>query len=636
MGCEPGGRLAVPIMPLFPSQCTLTSSQLERQFTPKTSQVIGIDSPIARSAKSIKHEEIQNELWETRSLPAKSDFLSYYGDEPLTRGEVIVHHRYPPETCYSSSGIDFQEQEHVTSSKDWRSPRSSLDNKQRLDIPIFEQDIPYTNSAYAYKQCTYTDSNDNLENTISSHCFSAAKQGDMETEANNSDHFSSDIEDADFLEAIHGQTEAYNFCPGELTTDAAPVMGATDEVKHELKLHESAEMVYMELKEYFTDDSDELSLDADITPSQLISAEGSGEVTYDDNCSQYADAAIFDDQFQDAPTFGHLQDYQAGCPPKYGQYESSEIKHDTISEGNTTFYSNNDSNGPMASQDDSMTENKPAGETDRVDLVRHGPLPKYKQPFQFPGKCNGSPVSNAKLGPFPGPQDEVRELRQPFLRPPFPCPVPIGSPIQGLTSAHTILRTCFRIGEALKVHFTRPSSSPLCPRSTSELMEKRSQKANMSASIPSTAFMLIELYAFVTESYRIRNKQFFKFADLFFPFQPPYLSGVWECWEGNPLYDEDGRRFLGPCGRQWRRGINVPPIQLVHADSANDFNDDAAGQGSAGRLCRVIGSLKSRDHALQVKPDELLPGSVLPFMEIYSIWHATWEDVDYVKGIVQE
>ncbi|KAJ9231274.1 hypothetical protein DTO166G5_6896 [Paecilomyces variotii] len=618
-------------MPLFPSQRTLTSPQLERQFTPNTSQVIGIASPIACSAKSIKHEEIQNELWETRSLPAKSGFLSYYGDEPLTGGEDIVQHRYPPETCYSSSGINFQEQEH-----DWCSPRSPLDNKQRLDIPIFEQDIPYTNSAYEYKQCTYTDSNGNLENTISSHCFSAAKQGDMETEANDSDHFSSDIEDADFLEAIHGQTEAYNFCPGELTTDAAPVMGATDEVEHELKLHESAEMVYMELKEYFTENSDELSLDADITPSQLISAEGSGEVTYDDNCSQYADAAIFDDQFQDAPTFGHLQDYQAECPPEYGQYESSEIKHDTISEGNTTFYSNNDSNGPMASQDDSMTENKPAGETDRVDLVRHGPRPKYKQPFQFPGKCNGSPVSNAKLGPFPGPQDEVRELRQPFLRPPFPCPVPIGSPIQGLTSAHTILRTCFRIGEALKVHFTRPSSSPLCPRSTNELMEKRSQKANMSASIPSTAFMLIELYAFVTESYRIRNKQFFKFADLFFPFQPPYLSGVWECWEGNPLYDEDGRRFLGPCGRQWRRGINVPPIQLVHADSANDFNDDAAGQGSAGRLCRVIGSLKSRDHALQVKPDELLPGSVLPFMEIYSIWNATWEDVDYVKGIVQE
>lgn len=128
----------------------------------------------------------------------------------------------------------------------------------------------------------------------------------METEANNSDHFSSDIEDADFLEAIHGQTEAYNFYPGELTTDATPVMGATDEVKHELKLHESAEMVYMELKEYFTDDSDELSLDADITPPQLISAEGSGEVTYDDNCSQYADAAIFDDQFQDAPTFGEF------------------------------------------------------------------------------------------------------------------------------------------------------------------------------------------------------------------------------------------------------------------------------------------------------------------------------------------
>ncbi|KAJ9293926.1 hypothetical protein DTO271G3_7302 [Paecilomyces variotii] len=562
----------------------------------------------------------------------KSDFSGYYGDEPLTRGEDIVQHKYPPETCYSSSGIDFQRQEHITSSEDWHSPRSPLeDNKPRLDIPIFEQDIPCTNSAYEY---TY--SNDKLEDTISSDCFSAAKQGDMETEANNSDNFSSDIEDADFLEAIHGQIETDNFCLGEPTSDAAQVMGATDEVKHGLELHESAEMVYMELKDYFTGNSDELSLDPDITPSQLISAEGLGEMTYDDNCSQYADAAIFDDQCEDVPTFGALQNCQAGFPPKYEQYESNEMKIDTVSEEQTTLYSNNDSNEPIASQDDSTTENEPARETDRLDIAQYGPLSKYKRPLQFPGECSGSPVSKAKTGPFPGPQDEVRKLRRPFLRPPFPCPVTNGSPIQGLTSTHTLLRTCFRIGEALKVHFTRPSSSPSCPSATNELMKKRNQKTNISSSIPSTALMLIELYAHVTESYRASNKQFFTFADLFFPFQPPYLSGVWECWEGIPLYDEDGRHFLGPSGSRWRRSIDVPPIQRVHVDCANDFNDEATGQGSAGRLCRVIGSLKARDRAVQMKPDELLPGSGLPFMEIYSIWHATWEDVDYVKGIVQE
>lgn len=71
------------------------------------------------------HETDDGGLVSDASLQ-KSGFLSNYGDEPLTGGEDTVQHRYPPETCYSSSGIDFQEQEHVTSSKDWRSPRSSL------------------------------------------------------------------------------------------------------------------------------------------------------------------------------------------------------------------------------------------------------------------------------------------------------------------------------------------------------------------------------------------------------------------------------------------------------------------------------------------------------------------------------
>lgn len=66
------------------------------------------------------HEADDGGLVSDASLQ-KSGFLSYYGDEPLTGGEDIVQHRYPPETCYSSSGINFQEQEH-----DWCSPRSPL------------------------------------------------------------------------------------------------------------------------------------------------------------------------------------------------------------------------------------------------------------------------------------------------------------------------------------------------------------------------------------------------------------------------------------------------------------------------------------------------------------------------------
>lgn len=185
------------------------------------------------------------------------------------------------------------------------------------------------------------------------------------------------------------------------------------------------------------------------------------------------------------------------------------------------------------------------------------------------------------------------------------------------------------------MHFTRSTSSPPCSSATTKLTDKGNQVFSVPPRILSTAIVLIELYAFVTESYRIENKQFFKFADLFFPFKPPYLSGVWECWEDSSLYDDDGRRFLESGGRPWRRSFDAPSNELVDADFTKDFSD-MTGEGAAGRLCRLMGTFKTQNYTSQARPDESISESGLPFLEIYSIWRATWEDVNYVKGIVQD
>ena len=111
----------------------------------------------------------------------------------------------------------------------------------------------------------------------------------------------------------------------------------------------------------------------------------------------------------------------------------------------------------------------------------------------------------------------------PFARPSFPKPVLDRSPILGLTNT-TVLRTCFRIGEALNA-------------------AAQASRSNTDA--------IIELYARVSASLREANggfKQSFQFADLFTD-KPPYLSGTSIIWKGVGLWDHDSRVFLGEVGR---------------------------------------------------------------------------------------
>lgn len=149
----------------------------------------------------------------------------------------------------------------------------------------------------------------------------------------------------------------------------------------------------------------------------------------------------------------------------------------------------------------------------------------------------------------------------PIVRPPFPVQVRDRSPIIGLSSK-ILLRTCFRVGEALNVgrHAVRNGKPTI-----------------------------IELYARVASSWREPDsvKQHFVFSDLFHD-HPPFMNGVYELWKGVEPWDYESRRFLNPSEQQ--------------------------------RICRCIGKTK-RD------------GKKWKFVML-NIWEATWDDVDYAKGII--
>jgi hypothetical protein len=137
-------------------------------------------------------------------------------------------------------------------------------------------------------------------------------------------------------------------------------------------------------------------------------------------------------------------------------------------------------------------------------------------------------------------------------------------------SATTCLRTCFRIGEALNVGCTAA----------------RNDSHNVSSSI------LIELYAKVVSANRDEtgNKQHFVFADLFHEARPPFIKGICDCWKGSELWNYDCGQFL-----------------------AIDGNEEK-------KTSRVIGRMKRE-------------GTEWRFV-VLNIWEATWEDVEYVRGIV--
>ncbi|KAL7775663.1 hypothetical protein CFE70_009507 [Pyrenophora teres f. teres 0-1] len=98
--------------------------------------------------------------------------------------------------------------------------------------------------------------------------------------------------------------------------------------------------------------------------------------------------------------------------------------------------------------------------------------------------------------------------------------------------------------------------------------------------------IIIELYARVLASERTGSEQRFTFCDLFHA-KPPYVTGVYTAaiWKPVQLFEYDGRRLL-----------------------------------QQGRMCRCMGTMK-RDGKEWT-------------LTVLNIWEATWEDIEWVEGIV--
>lgn len=131
--------------------------------------------------------------------------------------------------------------------------------------------------------------------------------------------------------------------------------------------------------------------------------------------------------------------------------------------------------------------------------------------------------------------------RKPIVRPLFPGPVRDRSPIIGL-SPNLLLRTCFRIGEAIN----------------------QAAKATKSGQN-----IIFELYGRVLSSERDAAKQHFVFTDLFHE-RPPHLKAEYDAniWKQVELFNYDSGRFLFKaktcrCVGQIKRNDNKEWIMVV-------------------------------------------------------------------------
>lgn len=112
---------------------------------------------------------------------------------------------------------------------------------------------------------------------------------------------------------------------------------------------------------------------------------------------------------------------------------------------------------------------------------------------------------------------DCADARKPIARPPFPEAVHDRSPIIGLSS-DTLLRTCFRVGEAIN----------------------QAHQASKNGK-----HIVLELYARILDSSRDDTKQHFTFCDLFHG-KPPHIKGVYDgaVWQSVQLFDYDSKRLL--------------------------------------------------------------------------------------------
>jgi hypothetical protein len=207
----------------------------------------------------------------------------------------------------------------------------------------------------------------------------------------------------------------------------------------------------------------------------------------------------------------------------------------------------------------------PPSSKDIIVFDSSQPAPAASTP---PQPSNPPPIRNSRFTfnsttlPFLSPTP-------PIARSPFSAPCLDRSPIIGLTPS-TLLRTCFRVGEALRV-------------GTASARENR--------------VVIVELFARVLWSVRDteRGVQTFEFGDLFHE-RKPWLRGHYEGWAGKEPWAYDAGLLV--TGREEREG-----------------------QVENKKMARVLG---------RVERDELTKGWR---MKVMNVWMCEWEDVEAVRRI---
>ncbi|KAI1981784.1 hypothetical protein LOZ53_006397 [Ophidiomyces ophidiicola] len=169
-------------------------------------------------------------------------------------------------------------------------------------------------------------------------------------------------------------------------------------------------------------------------------------------------------------------------------------------------------------------------------------------------------------------------------------------PVPGLSLGATTVQTHFCVDEV------------------SQMGLRDSQKET---NLVKSTVKLIELYAFVQGSYRLRDRQYFCFADLFSPLHTPYLSGVWEGWAGNAVFEQCGQEFLGAGGREW------------------------SFQGYERKICRVIGTISPHSDADRYVFSNQMSRQSPPSVQtsalliIKSIENVEWFDLECMRRILE-
>ena len=231
------------------------------------------------------------------------------------------------------------------------------------------------------------------------------------------------------------------------------------------------------------------------------------------------------------PQLGHLiyssprlQSSQQPCILTHVSGNVGKAKHENVkpAEGSENCFDDDDLDEDLkylpAEGSDIVQSSTPLTSPEKPSTPKLQWLPPK---VYIPAKSSQVPVSPTDiphLVPF-----NINGEPLPFTRSPFPKPIRDRSPILGLTD-RTVLRTCFRIGEAL-------NAAAVASRTNADAV--------------------IELYARIVHSERETDKgfkQFLQFGDLFTE-KPPYLSATYSLWKGAGLWDKDSKAFLGEDGR---------------------------------------------------------------------------------------